>query len=376
MYRKPTMKRTIALALAAALMGVGCVSRPKFVNESIQLVEPPTLPCTMRNRDDLLDISDCRIVFDLSSVPDCFSLPIVAYNPFDYNTNGKSITALCPVRSILRRVLENGASRVFFGDLSVGASTLRLVPLQLGMEKNGSSVRCALSITAYLGEEKIGTFSAERTSLWGGGQTVPSCVYESASAIGDQLLGAIAGNRRLMDQIARNRTGGGNPPSMTGWSFSVIEDGGFSGQAQLDCGDWDMARAHRWMRTQIDQVALARLGVKNLDNFRIVYDGAPESFAPGKLHPIRFRVFPYRGFEITRYDSRTRSGLCRADLAYLGISESEAYERAVAFVEQVLSDQGIVKTAGMASAPVHYRFDGYRSVENGTKIEIPFTLVY
>lgn len=373
MRQEATKIGAIVSVLAATIAVGGCISQSGFTQDTIPLQEPDTLPVSMRNRNDLLEISDCRIAFDFSDIPEMVGIPLVKYDPFDDRTNGRSKLALCPVRSIFKRVLEDGCSRAFFGNGSVGETTFRIVPIQIGLEMVDSSVRCVFSSAVYLGMERIGAFTAERTSFWTIGQMVPSCVYEAIAVIGDGIFDTIAGSRRLIDMIACSRIRGGTPASATEWSFSDFADGGFTGSVLLDCGTWDMARAHRWVRLQIEQTAIARLGLKNLDNFRIVYDGASRD-PVAKPQRIRFRVFPYSGFELS-YDDSSRTGICSADLAYLGISEAKAYERATAFVERILSGQGIVRTVGMESSPAHYRFKGYRKTMNG-KIEIPFVLVY
>ena len=360
-------------ALLALFVGFGCASDPQFVQERIPLSVPDVSPHGMKERRDLVEISDCRLVFDLSDVPETVGIPLVQYNPFDPRSNGRSKTALCPVRTVLEKVLEAGTSRLFFASSAVRETTIRLVPRKIGVSKESSSVRCSMSFVAFLSGERVASLVAETTSPWTNEQTVPPCVHAAAAAIGDQFLDAVANSRHLREKIAQGRTSGGTPPSASKWRFSEIADNGFSGVVDVAFGDWDMARVQWWVRSQIEQTALVKLGVKSLDNYRVLVDGGSGQGSE-QTASFGFRVFPYRGFELV-FDSRTRLGSCTADLAYLGVSEENAYERAVRYVETVLDDQGTVKTAGKKGPSAQYRFNGYRSTDNGTKIEIPFELV-
>ena len=327
----------------------------------------------MRLRDDVVDISDARIVFDVSRFPAEIGITLEVYNPFDTDSRRFPRIALCPVKALFSRMLENGTSRLFRGSDSISETVVILVPSEIGVSRTCGGVRCAVAGVAMINGEELCRFSVVEDSPWPDESAVPDAVYQAAAALGDKIMDSIAGSRRVRDAIAAGRNSGGNLPTAQKWTFSAISDGGFSGTVVVDIGSWDMARVQLWARNQIERAALAKLGAKSMENYRIVYDG--ETRETEGLMPIKFHVYPYRGLEIPEFDSMTMKGLCRVDISYLGISESEGYDRAVAFVERILADQGVVKTAGQDAKSAQYRFNGYRSSENGTKIEVPFELV-
>ena len=358
----------IAVAFVA-----GCVDPPEFKHETVPLSEPSELPATMEAGGDLVEVSDARLLFDLDGVPETIGIPLVRYNPFDDKTDGRSKSAICPVRSAFSRTLRDGAERTFFGDAASRPATIRIVPSEIGIFPEESSVRCVFECVAELDAKRLGTFRAEKTSPWPDTTKVPPAVYAIAASIGNSIFSEIAGNRRWKDAIAETRKGDVRAPSASHWTFSDIADNGFSGTVQVDYGGWDMARVQLWVRSKVEQVAMSKLGLKTLENVRILFDGGSENGQPG-AGVFRFKVFPYCGFELS-YDSATRRGTCFADLSHLGVSAETAYRKAVRFVETVLSDQGVVKTPGRETPPPRYRFDGYRSSNHGTVVEIPFELV-
>ena len=344
-----------------------------FVNETVPLSEPAALPVRMARRNDLIELSGCRVAFDFSAMPEEIGISLMEYNAFDPDGKPRHRLAVCPLREPFARVLRAGASTVFGGSDSVGETRMAFVPRQLGVFRDGAGARAAFSVACSVDGTDCRTFSAENVSPWPDQTKVPDCVYAAAAAIGDQVLSFLAGSRRLRDRLLADNRSGGIMPSFAETEFSGVAEGGFSGRALVDCGTWDMARVRLWIRSQLEQAAMAKLGVPNLENYRLVLDGERGN-ADGTRAIVSFRVFPYQGFELD-YDARTRRGVCTADLAFLGVAPEEAYGRAVRFVETVLSDQGVVKTAGTASPPAQYRFEGYRSAAGGTRIEIPFRLV-
>lgn len=362
----------IGYALAALALA-GCVSGPQPAPDTHFLRESPVPAASMRLRSDLVEISDSRMVLDLSMLPSEVGMAMTTYNPFDTDVRYRARIALCPVREPFAKVLEAGTSKMFFGSESISETVIRPVPSEIGLSKESGGVRCSLSGTVMIDGEELCRFSISETSPWTDESAVPGAVYLAAASLGNKIVDCIAGSRRLKDAIAAKRSSGDKPPEAVQWKFSAIEDGGFSGSVVIDAGSWDMARVQLWAKNQIERTALAKLGAKSMENYRVVYDGASQTTA-GTM-PIKFHVYPYRGFEIPEFDSRTRRGTCRVDISYLGISESDGYERAVAFVERILADQGIVKTAGKESAPARYKLHGYKSSNNGTTIEIPFSLV-
>jgi hypothetical protein len=344
-----------------------------FINEKVPLSEAGTLPVRMEKRTDLLELSDCRVGFDLSGIPVEIGIPLTEYNPFDTDAKVRLKTALCPLRSVFGRVLQDGMSSIFRGNTSVGEIKLSFMPRQLGVSREENGARALVSVSCSIDGVDCGIFSSEQFSPWSSETEVPVCLYAAVADIGNQAMSAIADSRHLRDRLLAARKGGGTVPSFAGTEFSDVDEGRFSGRAEVLCGTWDMARVRLWIRSQLEQIAMAKLGLPNLENYRLVLDSERESFNPARVS-VSFRVFPYQGFELA-YDARTRRGVCTADLAVLGVSPEAAYARAVRFVETVLSDQGVVKTAGEASPPAQYRFEGYRTTEGGTKIAIPFQLV-
>lgn len=327
----------------------------------------------MRVRGDIIDISDARIVFDMSRFPTEIGIALEEYNPFDTASKRFPRIALCPVKAPFARMLETGTSRMFRGSKSIAETVVLLVPSEIGVSKTFCGVRCVVAGVALIKGEEFCRFSVAEDSPWPDESAVPDAVYQAAATLGDQIMDSIAGSQRVRDTIAAGRNSGGTFPTAEKWTFSAISDGGFSGSVVIDVGSWDMARVQLWARNQIERTSLAKLGAKSMENYRVVYDG--ETRETEGLMPIKFHVYPYRGLEIPEFDSMTRKGLCRVDISYLGISESEGYDHAVAFIERILADQGVVKTAGQDTKSAQYRFNGYRSSENGTIIEVPFELV-
>lgn len=360
--------------LPLLLWAAGCAAPKAFVHEKVALAEQEPPPYRMAERNDLIELADCRIALDLESVPEAIGIPLEQYNPFDLNAKAHAKSAICPIRSVLRRVLEDGMGGVFAGGETVSESVIKLEPLRLDACKEGGSARCSMSFAVTIGGEAAGMLTAEQTMGWWNERTVPDSAYAAAADIGNRLLDFIAGSRQTIERIAAQRKGAGAMPTVARATFSEVVDNAFSGELLVDCGSWDIARAQRWARSQIEQIALSKLGVKTLENFRVVYDGGSDFGGSGGRLSIPFRVFPYQGFDLS-YNAQTRRGVCAADLTVLGTTPEAAYERALHFVETVLSDQGVVKTAGKASAPAQFRFEGYRSTAGGTRIEIPFQLV-
>ena len=365
----------MGIACAAVVSCViGCASAPGPSHEKVRMNMSDSLPARMKARSDLIDMSDCRVTFDLAGIPEETGIPLVKYNPFEDSRKQRMKSALCPIRAVFGSVLEDGSSRIFNGGEATIEATVKIIPFKIGITREGASAHCAFSCTATLGDEKIGLLEADMTSLWLGETEVPECVYAVAANIGDQLMAHIARSTRLKSLVKQISSQSGEiPPSADKWSFSEIVDGRFSGDVSVKVGSWDMARVQLWARNQIESIAKAKLGIDSLQNCRILMDWgeSPSSSSTISLH---FKVFPYRGFEVT-YDSRRREGVCVADILFLKLDEETAYSKAVAFIENMLSDQGVVKTSGTKSSAAQYRFNGYRSIDGGTKLEIRFELV-
>lgn len=359
-------------ATALVLFLAGCTTPRSFVNETRPLTPSASLPVRMQPRDDLLQLSDCRVVFELTAIPEDIGIALTEFNPFlDQQVHLK--TALCPVRAVMERVLREGASGVFLGNASVGETRIVLVPVRLGVSKEGGNAHAGFLLECSIDGNPCGTFGAERTSVWTDTAVVPDCVYAAAADIGDQILARIAGSTQLRERILANRQGNGTMPSFTRTDLSDVEDGAFSGRVEVDCGSWDMARVRLWVRSQIEQTAMATLGVRSMENYRIVLGGESRTDSSGRFS-LAFRVFPYQGFDL-EYDARTRKGRCAADLGYLGLEAEEAYDRARAYIGRMLADQGVVLTDGRTAAPAQFRFDGFRLQSGGARIMIPFELV-
>ena len=223
-----------------------------------------------------------------------------------------------------------------------------------------------------IGDGRILQLESETNSPWRDETIVPACAYQAAAEIGDKLLSAIAQSNRIKNMFAENQAkGSGIPPKAEKWTFSEIKDGGFSGTIAIDCGTWDMARVQLWVRNQLEKTACVKLGVPSLEKYRVIMDWKGDS---SKNVSIPFSVLPYQGFEVT-YDSHSRKGNCIADTAFLGLDAQAAYKKAVAYIETILNDQGVVKTAGSDATAAQYRFNGYKTIQGGTKIEIFFELV-
>lgn len=362
-----------AIAFFVAVLMFGCATPQPYVNETYRLAELHTLPHHMVPHQDLIEISDANLVFDLSAIPEQVGIPLVKYNPFDPNKNAISRTALCPFRTVFATVLHDGISRSFVPDKALGETVIQLIPQKIGITKVDGGALCSISLSAVFDGERVAFLETEERSLWRDESSIPYCAYAAAVSIGDRLFAVIASSQRLRDKIAESRKGGGSPPVASQWSFSDIAGNGFGGSVIVSGGSWGMGRIQQWTRAQIEQTARARLGVRSLENYRILLTSVGEGSDGGTIL-FRFRVFPYRGFELS-YDSQTRRGRCVADLAFLGVSEVDGYNKAVQYVETILNDQGTIRRTGDVSVPAHYRFDGYRTTGNGTKIELPFVLV-
>jgi hypothetical protein len=357
-----------------ALLAAGCMAPAPFVNETVPLSEPATLPVRMARRNDLIELSGCRVKFDFSAMPEEIGISLMAYNAFDPDGKTRHRLAVCPLREPFARVLRAGALTVFGGSGGVWETRIVFTSRQLGVSRDGAGARAAFSVACSVDGMDCGTFSAENVSPWPDQTKVPDCVYAAAAAIGDQVFSFLADSRRLRDRLLAARRGGGKMPAFAGgMELSDVSDGCFTGQAVVDCGTWDKTRVWLWIRSQLEQIAMSKLGLPSLESYRILLENEHWN-AEGTRVTVSFRVFPYQGFELD-FNSRTWRGVCTADLAFLGVSPEEAYKRAVRFVETVLSDQGVVKTAGTTSAPAQYRFEGYHSTASGTRIEIPFRLV-
>lgn len=370
---RPISSISVLLAMAVWLGAEGCVVPPRFVHETVSLVEPAEMPVHMARRNDLFELSDCRLTFDLAAIPEEIGIPLTVYNAFDLDAKAQSKSALCPIRDVLQKVLQDGTSAIFRGGTSVGETRVVLVPITLGITKEGGSTRTLISVSCTIGGLDCGKLSSEKTSEWPNTAQVPRSVYDAAADIGNQFLAAIANSRHLRDQILGMQKGGGTMPSIVKWQFTDILEGTFSGKAIVNCGSWDKARVLLWVRSQIEQTAMAKLGLQSLDNYRVLLDNEMDSASSGRFIQA-FRVFPYQGFEIT-YNARTRQGKCSADLGFLGISAEDAYERARAYVTMILADQGVVLKEGQVAQPAEFQFHGFRLLSNGASIEIPFELV-
>lgn len=358
-------------AILSAAWVAGCVApSPTFRSERTSLSESATLPVRMQRRSDLLELSGCRVSFELGPVPEEIGIPLVEFNAFvDEQVHSK--TAMCPLRSVMKRVLEEGADGIFFGNGSVGETKITLVPRSLGISKEGATARAAISFSCSVGERSVGVLSSDKTSTWMDTTVVPPCVYEAAVDIGNQILSAISDSRAMRDQLLAASRSAGTMPSLSGSTITDVSDGGFSGKIGGHCGNWDETRVRLWIRSQIEQLALAKLGVSSLANYRVVME--KERISEGRF-AVSFRVFPYQGFEI-EYNARNWRGRCSADLGYLGISAEDAYDRARAYIQKVLADQGVVLTDGVEAAPAEFRFNGFRLQSDGARIDIPFELV-
>lgn len=359
----------------AALLGVwaaGCVAPRTFTSETAPLAEPAALPARMERRDDLLELSGCRVVFDLGAVPEEIGIPLVEFNAF-LDVNGHAKSALCPIRKVMERVLEDGTAPVFRGGGSVGETRISLAPLKLGIAKTSTNAMFAadFSFTWSVGGMSVGTVVTKRTSHWEDKTVVPACAYEAAADIGNQILAAIEERRSLKDRMLAANRSGGRMPATTESEIAAVSDGGFSGRMAGTCGDWDDARVRLWIRSQVEQLAQDKLGVASLKNYRVVLDSEE---LRDRRFSVSFRVFPYQGYDIV-YNARNRRGLCAADLGYLGISAEEAYEKAKGYIATVLADQGVVLKEGVTPQPAEFRFRGFRLRADGARIEIPFDLV-
>lgn len=358
------------LLLASCL--AGCVTpSPTFSIEETSLSEPATLPVHMQPGSDLLELSGCRVSFDLAPVPEVIGIQLVKFNVFvDEHVHSK--TALCPLRSVMKQVLEEGAADIFLGNGSVGETKITLVPRSLGISKEeGGTARTVISFSCSVGQSSIGVLSSDKTSAWTDTTVVPQCVYEASADIGNQILTAISESRAMRDQLLSANRSAGTMPSLKRSGITDVSDGGFSGWMTGHCGSWDDARVLLWVRSKVEQRALAKLGVTSLTNYRVVLD--KERIENGKF-VVSFRVFPYQGFDI-EYNARNCKGRCSADLGYLGISAEEAYDRARAYIQKVLADQGVVLMDGVDAAPAEFRFNGFRLQADGATIVIPFALV-
>ena len=369
------MNKRMGLVLFLLILACGCVSDTQVRQEMVRLSEPPSLPQTMKHRHDLLDISDCRLVFDLSDIPVEIGMPLVVYNPFDDRSPRRSRTAVVPIRKVLLEVWEDGQKKAFLGNPLGGEATLRPVLHRIGMNRQGMNVRMFITCSVYLNDLKLGEFSAERISPWGNEQDIPLCVYEAAADIGNQFFDAIASSSRAKDQLMVAQREKGKAPTIESCELSDLAESGFSGEMAVNAGSWPLGKVYLWAQTQIEQIAIAKLGVRQLDRHRIVLLHPAGHSWKGDRISIQFRVVPYTGFEISSYDPETRRGVCSVDLVYLGLSETDAYRKAIQFIESILSDQGIVKIAGQESPAARYRLLGYSSTHNGTRLEIPFELI-
>lgn len=367
----------------------GCVEPSQtFSIEKFSLSEPETLPVHMQRRSDLLELSGCRVSFDLAQVPEEIGIQLAEFNVFvDEHVHSK--IAKCPLQSVMKRVLEEGAAAIFLGNGSVGEkTTITLVPRSLGISKEKDehdrpTARTEISFSCSVGNRSVGVLSSNKTSPWTDTTVVPQCVYEASADIGDQILTAISESRAMRDQLlSASRSAGIMPqllpasqstetmPSVKRSRITEVSDGGFSGWMTGHCGSWDDASVLLWVRSKVEQHALAKLGVSSLANYRVVL--GREQTGNGKF-AVSFRVFPYQGFDI-EYNARNLKGRCSADLGYLGISAEDAYDRARAYIQKVLADQGVVLD-GVDAAPAEFRFNGFRLQADGATIVIPFELV-
>ncbi len=351
---------------------VGCVAPSStFSIEKTSLSEPATLPVRMQSGSDLLELSGCRVSFDLAPVPDVIGIELGEFNVFvDEHVHSK--TALCPLRSVMKRVLEEGVAAIFLGNGSVGETKITLVPRSLGISKEeGGVARTVISFSCSVGNSSVGVLSSDKTSAWPDTTLVPQCVYEASADIGNQILTAISKSRAMRDQLLAASRSAGTMPSLKQSNVTDVTDGCFSGWMTGYCGSWDDARVLLWVRSKIEQRVLAKLGVPSLVNYRVILD--KERIVGGKF-AVSFRVFPYQGFDI-EYNARNWKGRCSADLGYLGISAEEAYDRARAYIMKVLADQGVVLMEGVEAAPAEFQFNGFRLQADGATIVIPFELV-
>ena len=371
--KKMTSQGLLA-AGAAALLVAGCATQQNTEVWRSKLQQVTPSPAKMARRSDLLELSDCRLAFDLTAIPQETGLQVVDYNPFDMDSKGPPKPVLCPVRPVFERVLAEGTAPMFMGGDSVNETRVVLTPRHLGLSKAIGGVKVAMTVSCAVEGLNAGTFSTEKYSPLADREHIPAALYQAVADIGDQLLASVAGSRQLRDAMLASRKGAGTMPTIAKADIGNVADGAFTGRVSVDPGTWDPARVRQWVRSQIEQIAMAKLGVKTLENYRVVLEDEAADTADSSRFTVAFRAFPYQGYELD-YNSRTRRGTCSADLAFLGCAPEEAYAKARRYIAMVLADQGTVLYGNAKAKPAEFRFNGFKLSSDGARIEIPFELV-
>lgn len=361
-----------AAGLVGLLLWAGCATPPSNdLWRSSRLEEIDPSPAQMKPRSDLLELSDCRLAFDLTGIPQEVGLQVVDYNPFDTDAKGPPKPVLCPLRPVFAHVLAEGTAAMFLGGDSVNETRVVLTPRQMGLSKAAGGVKTTITIACAIEGVQVGTFTSEKFSPLSDRIHVPVALYQAVADIGDQILASVAASRHLRDAMLASRKGAGTMPTIVKADIGNVTDGAFTGRATIDPGTWDPARVRQWVRSQLEQISMAKLGVKSLENYRVVLE---DETADASQLTVAFRVFPYQGYELA-YNSRTRRGSCAADLAFLGCSPEDAYAKAKRYIALVLSDQGAVLSEGSKAVSAEFRFNGFKLTADGARIEIPFELV-
>ena len=364
----------LAIGFAGLFLLAGCVTPPSDDLWRSRLEEIVPTPAQMKPRSDLLELSDCRLAFDLTEIPQEVGLQVVDYNPFISDAKGPPKPVLCPLRPVFARVLAEGTAAMFLGGDSVNETRVILTPRHMGLSKAPGGIKTAMTIVCTIEGVQAGTFTSEKFSPLSDRIHVPAALYQAVADIGDQIMASVAASRHLRDAMLASRKGAGTMPTIVKADMGNVTDGAFTGRATIDPGTWDPARVRQWVRSQIEQIAMAKLGVKSLENYRVVLEDEKADVANASRFTVAFRAFPYQGYELD-YNSRIRRGTCSADLAFLGCSPEYAYAKANRYIALVLSDQGVVVSESTNAASAEFRFNGFKLTTDGARIEIPFELV-
>lgn len=351
----------------------GCVTTFIPHDEKIILKDSENLYFDVDVGFELYDFSDCHLEFDLRDFPDTVGITLLESNPFDVVQNKSSKIALCPLKDVFSKTFNTSAEKVFFGIRgNANVMNVKVTPTLLSIEKKENFATCKSTLSIELNNEKISVINVEDDSLWEDMTTTPTCVYSVAAMASKQIFELLGQNKGKIKQRIDSNTLGEKPRIKT-ISFNSDEGSVFSGEGLYSSGSWSSANVLKFLQYQIGQMAISKLGIKSLENYRVFIElGDVNEGESG--NSFRFKVYSYTGFEFT-YNSQTLKGVCRTDIVFLGISANDAYNMSVEFIEKVLSDQGVVKVQGKESSPVKYRFNGYRTINNGGVIEIPFELI-